>query len=268
MNIKHFVITRFLSWTGMSGKDGFGEKLFSSETKEYAYNLIKNFFIPTLNNQTLQNFEIIFVTHNKFDVNEFYQVFNTFGIKAKYHILHNNEYESFIKNSVEGYDWLITTRLDYDDCVKNTAVEEVQKLLNNTSLPIFVYGYEFGYAYDINTGVLYKHNPKRKLKSRGFWSIFLSLCVNLQECSNIYNVYELHNHCNIVDDLFNMITDVHADDINKYIIHYNNELMPYVWIRHTNSGSNFLKYTQEYERIIELTDDAKQDFLKTYALNI
>ena len=44
--------------------------------------------------------------------------------------------------------------------------------------------------------------------------------------------------------------------------------MPYVWIRHTNSGSNFLKYTQEYESIIELTDDAKQDFLKTYALNI
>ena len=51
-----------------------------------------------------------------------------------------------MRNIINSYDVLITTRIDYDDVIYYDAVNDVRKVIN-INKPIFIHGFNKGYYY-------------------------------------------------------------------------------------------------------------------------
>lgn len=250
MKIKHFVITRFLSWGPGAG---FGDKMFSKETIDFAFSMIEKYFLLSLNNQSNKNFSLIFLVHNDFDIKEIFdERFNSLDIKMPYFVLHSSDLDEFLLNNLDNSDFLITTRMDYDDLVKSTAIDEVQNAcLKHINDPLFTYGYAKGYFMTTDTNdLIYTHETPYFNERHGYFSIFMSLCINLNKIKelkiDLINVYSLGYHHDIRKGIENFI-NYYKIKINNYLYTSNDE-DNYVWVRHKNSGSEFLNMNPPIKR--------------------
>lgn len=256
MRIKHYVITRFLTSGGM----GLHEKIYDDDIILQGVEYVNNYFIPSLNNQTNKNFEIIFLINDKHDeINSNIKLLNNVITNIPCHIVKKNNLDVFISNNSKDYDYLITSRMDYDDLVYNNAVEDIQQYVKLKPKYLLTYGYTNGTL--LRGKKLYIYNPNY---TNGYFSVFFSCIINLHNLSAI-NVCQLGNHTNIKESIQNIC-------LSKNILYDENMfIMPkednyyFVWVRHENTSSSLLHYNKEnsYNKEIYI-----EDFKKIFGISI
>ena len=167
--IKHFILTRF----------------FPQQNPNYSYDILDVDFLKkqlpltknilrTLENQTNKNFEVIFLVNNKFLDNPKYEfIFSTLKDSTNLPLKITNIRSAvpFIKDAYDNYDFVIQTKMDFDDFVYKDAVAETQNKVNECD-SLLLYGYNVGYQYIY--GELYPFTYYGSEKN-GHHSIFQSL---------------------------------------------------------------------------------------------
>ena len=92
--------------------------------------------------------------------------------------MYQKDFKNYLKNISTGLDFLITTRIDSDDCIYYDAVNDVRKLID-INKPIFLHGYNKGvYYFEANDKYYDYYN---NFDNRGVMSIFISLILNLKK---------------------------------------------------------------------------------------
>lgn len=140
---KHFIIIRF----------------FPRQNLNYLYNVLHVGFLKkqaalavnnslrSLENQTNKDFEVIFLLNGRLFVDENYKfVFDTLrgGISVPVHFPQN--YNSFIKDAYDKYDFVIQSKMDLDDFLHKDAVADTQSKIGECE-NVLIYGYCKGYLY-------------------------------------------------------------------------------------------------------------------------
>lgn len=145
--LKHFVFSRF----------------FPAQDSNYLYNILAPAFLNeqlplaknmlmSLENQTNQNFEVVFVANPKFFNNPKYEfVFtelqNQTSLPLKF--VTPNNMSALVKEAYEHYDFVIQSHMDFDDFVFKDAIADTQSKVNECN-DILVYGFGKGYIYSNN----------------------------------------------------------------------------------------------------------------------
>lgn len=228
MKIKHYVITRFLSSLTL----GLGERVFDEDIIQDGLGYARSYFIPSMNNQTVKDFTVIFMINQRHDtensrIKELYDM----KLDMPFKVLKDIEWFDYVLEDSKDADWVILTRMDYDDLVNRKAAEEVQDLVReNEASDIFSYGY--------NTGmILYEKQLYSFIKpsywKQGYFSVFESICVKRSVLNPDINIYNF-NHTQLKSEVNNYAKEhglkaVDTSDKDTF----NN----FVWVRHKNTGT-------------------------------
>ena len=198
-SIKHFILSRFFPWQ----RGNFPYDVLDVDFLSKQLPLAKN-MLSSLENQTNKNFELVFRVNNKFCDNPKYEfVFSTLknsttlpltfisGGSGLFKVESNSEFLTLLKDSLNKYDFVITTRMDFDDFVYKDAVADTQSKVAECE-NILAYGYNKGYAFIYNE--LYSRNCVW-WKKTGHDSVFQSLILKSSCVKELpYVVVEKFDH--------------------------------------------------------------------------
>lgn len=143
--LKHFVIIRF----------------FPMQVPEYPYDVLDvNFLFPqlvlaknnalkSLENQTNKNFELVFLVHEKFLSDAKYKfIFSTLkkstSLPTKF--IRYDEQGDLSNTALEEYDFVILSRMDFDDFIFKDAIADTQSKIDACD-KVLAYGYCSGFEY-------------------------------------------------------------------------------------------------------------------------
>ena len=171
-SVKHFVFINF----------------FPAQVRQYLYNVLAPKFLEmqlplaknslsSLENQTDKNFEVIFYVNPKFVDNPEYEFIfttlkNSTTLPIKF-ISSKAEWESLIKEAMNGYDFVIESKMDLDDFVFKGAIEDIKSKVPECD-SVLTYGYTRGYVYV--EGELWNYIQNYYI-GLGYSSIFYSLII-------------------------------------------------------------------------------------------
>ena len=111
--------------------------------------LAKNNVLKTLENQTNKNFELIFLVNDRYLSEEKYGFIFTelkTEIILPIKFMNSGQFRQLVKETYSDYDFVIQSRIDYDDFVYKDAVADTQSKIEECE-NILSYGYSKGYAY-------------------------------------------------------------------------------------------------------------------------
>lgn len=156
--IKHFVIIRFFPYK----RRDFPHDIFDVDFLSKQLVLAKNNGLKSLENQTNKNFELVFVVNPKlFEDAKYEFIFSTLresttlqvefvktneGVYSGERNLQSDELSQLIKKSFDEYDFVIQSRIDFDDFMYKGAVADIQNKVEECD-SILIYGYGNGYVY-------------------------------------------------------------------------------------------------------------------------
>lgn len=224
--IKHIIATRFLCFEG-----NLGDKVLSKEYIDMGLRLMSQYLIPTLENQTNKNFELVVLVHQKLNLGVYKRKFLAMSEKLNIQVVRFNKFDEYVRAAAAESENLIVTRIDYDDLVWNGAVEDVQKRIGIA--PLYIYGYNRGYAWkegDASIMVFYQ-----EYKKRGHMSIFQSAIIK----TSVSEVVGIHpykwNHTKPMEALE---TRGIKPALVKFEPNYTKDA--FVWVRHENTSSGLI----------------------------
>ncbi len=156
--IKHFIFVRFFSFYDAKYPHDIFDENFLLKQLPLAKNVLNS-----LENQTNKDFELIFVLHPRFfdDVNYYFisfalEEYTTLPIKFMrndggsylFSPNLNPEVATLLEDAINNYDYVITTRIDYDDFIYKDAVADTQSKVKECD-SVLGYGYCLGYEYSL-----------------------------------------------------------------------------------------------------------------------
>lgn len=174
--IKHFVIIRFFPKQFVNYPFDIFDVNFLSKQIILAKNAL-----TSLDNQTNKNFEIVFLANKKFFSDAKYEfIFSTLKASTKLPVRFiktpgkawmyaRSELPAILKAAFEEYDYVIQTRMDFDDFVNKNVVADTQDKVSKCE-NVLLYGYCKGYRYIL--GELFKMDY---LHEEGHQGLFQSL---------------------------------------------------------------------------------------------
>ena len=192
----HFVITRFNLKQNIWKKDRTGAKVNNEEWLKDRYALFEKYCYPSLKNQSEQNFK--WLVYFDEDTPEYFKLKNE-QLHQKYsnfNAIYVKDFKTFeqeLSNQIKKYievkkDYLITSRIDNDDCFHREAVKVIQNHFaeqNNTIIDLCN-----GLSLQTENG--FKLSIKRNVQSGPFISLIERATV---ENANFITVYDReHNH--------------------------------------------------------------------------
>lgn len=113
--------------------------------------------LKSLANQTNKNFEIVFLMHPRTFVGKNYEfIFKTLteASPVPVHFPKRGEYQAWIRDAYDKYDFVIQSKMDFDDFAHKDAVADTQNQIDNCE-NILLYGYCKGYSYVYADGELF-----------------------------------------------------------------------------------------------------------------
>lgn len=260
MKIKHYIITRFNN--SYACKEIPKEEFFSEKSMFKKLEMFKNFNLKSLKSQTNQNFTDLLFIHDDIPQSIYNELISLTIDYPNIEIIKNKELDSrlgdnagllssaitkYLKNNldIKDYDFLITSRFDYDDMLYNGAVEDIHNSVKEDTL-IKYFGFRNGCTLDYNTGDLYKFN---KNSADGMISIGISLIYNLQTYGllpfNIYNGKHskirtafFENNRKFVDEIKSL--DDNYLNSNKFWDVKITQFPAWVYVRHNEAKSAFI----------------------------
>lgn len=168
--IKHFVFSRFFPRQDPKYPHDVFDVNFLSTQLPLAKNIL-----GSLENQTNKNFELIFFMNSKFfDEPKYEFIFSTLKDSTTLPIkfIKESEIRGLVESEYNEYDFVIQSRMDFDDFIFQDAVEDTQGKVEECE-NILAYGYCKGYEYIY--GELYPFDTWGKWGKEGHISILQSL---------------------------------------------------------------------------------------------
>lgn len=199
--VKHFILSRFFSFQ----RRGYPYDVLDVDFLKKQLPLAKN-MLRSLENQTNKNFELLFMANPKFFEDPRYEfIFTTLRdssllpfkfMKGSGGLLTaklNSELVSLLKETLNEHEFVITTRMDFDDFIFKDAVADTQSKVVECE-DILAYGYNKGYTYIY--GELY---PRKCTwwKDTGHDSMFQSLIVKSSAVEHLpcFSVEDFEHPC-------------------------------------------------------------------------
>ena len=176
--LKHFVIMRFFTFYDPNYPHDIYDVNFLSEQVILARNALSS-----LENQTNKNFEVVFMTNDKFFSEPKYEVIfsslrNSTSLPITF--IKKSDLELLVKNALNEYDYVITSRMDFDDFTYKDAVAVAQSKINECD-NILAHGYCRGYTY--KNYELY--NFSHMCNGVGFVAVLMSLILKSSFAKNL-----------------------------------------------------------------------------------
>lgn len=224
--IRHIIAVRFLCFDG-----NLGDKVLSKEYIHMGLHLMSNYLVPTLENQTNKNFEVVILVHPKLNLGAYKKKIISLGGTLNLDVVRFNKFDEYIKDAAKTAENLIITRIDYDDLVWDGAVADAQKRIGLA--PLYIYGYNRGYAWKEDDDKIMAFY--QEYKKRGHMSIFQSAIIQ----TNDPDVVGIHpykwNHTKPMESPH--VQAIRKDKV-KYEPNYTKDA--FVWVRHENTSSGLI----------------------------
>ena len=232
-NIKiiHLIITRFMIeyWKA----DDFPRKMYNKDYILNGIRVMKKYLFPSLEKQSCKEFIWVLMLGDKANITYVESLFN-FYIPFEYKVIYKHSIKKYVKNITEGFDVLITTRIDYDDRIYYDAVNDVRKVIN-IDKPILLYGYNRGVRqYEISDKY---YNYWNNLNNEGVWSVFASLIVVLKKVNDTYTVYDLGYHTLLRKTILQSYKSFGIIKLNYEPAIIDSGEAKFVWVRQKYSGT-------------------------------
>ena len=176
--IKHFVLIRFFTFFDPKYPHDIYDVDFLSQQIVLARNALSS-----LENQTNKNFELVFMVNDKFFSDPKYEfVFSSLRASTSLPLtfIKRGDIELLVKDISDEYDYIITSRMDFDDFIYKDAIAVAQSKINECDT-ILAHGYCRGYIY--RHGELYKFF--HMCKGTGFVAVLMSLIIKSSFAKNL-----------------------------------------------------------------------------------
>ena len=192
--VKHLIITRFMCDNFI--KEDTGLEINNEEWKEHSFDMAKRHIIPTLENQTNNNFILLFLVNDKVSLSDRLKIYNL-SDKLNIDVVDLSHFNSYIKYI--DTDYLITSRLDYDDHVYSNCVNDIHAVFN-THPDIKIWGLNSGITVvDGETDAYYQRRETYELTKDGFCAPMETLILKRDACKDGYfDIYKLGFHTEAV----------------------------------------------------------------------
>lgn len=237
--IKHFVFSRFFPFQ----RGNFPYNVLNVDFLSKQLPLAKN-MLRSLENQTNKNFDLIFRVNSKFCDNPKYEfVFSelknsttlplTFirGGGGLFDVESSGEFLPLLKVALNEYDFVITTRMDFDDFVYKGAVADTQNKSAECE-DILAYGYNKGYTH------IYDELYSRVCtwwKETGHESVFQSLILKSSCVKKLpYFIVEKFDHPRIKPQLKTFV-EKNGLQFSEGMFQENSVTNAFIYVRHAFS---------------------------------
>ena len=242
--IKHFIITRFMC----ENFDRPNDFIFDDHFLQESFLIMKNHLLKSLSIQSNKNFEFIIMIHNEIDIEKvrfLYELKDCYDFKIV--ILRKNELHDYINQFKEDYDYIITSRIDYDDHIYKTVVDDTQKRIDE-NYEVILYGLKNGVT--VIDGEEEARFISLNYKGKGFFSVFETVIINTKKNKKVFSVYDLGDHTRIYKTLKEKYLTYGLSNIGaiKYLCDDTDETR-YIWLRHKKSQSFMLNNTLHLRHI-------------------
>lgn len=244
---KHFVIIRFFTFDDPK----YPYDIYDTDFLSKQLVLAKNNALPSLENQTNKNFELVFMLNDKFFDNPKYEfVFSTLKNSSALPLtfIKNSDRLQLIEDACNNYDFVITSRMDFDDFLFKDAVADTQSKVDECT-DILTYGYCKGFTYI--RGNLY--NAFTTYKDLGHYGVLQSVILKSAFAKTIpfVGVYDF-NHAKIKIRLKTFL-EKNGVQFAERMFQRNTSVNAFIYIRHefshyiltNNAGKPVLKLPKE-----------------------
>lgn len=242
MTYVHLIITRFMCDNFI--KEDSNENIFSSEWKEMSFTMASRHIIPTLENQTNQNFVLVFLVSRYATPTDVMRIRNL-SDKLNIKVIYLDKFNDAIKKI--DTDYLITSRLDYDDHVYNNCVEDIQNFVKSKSeLDAQLWGLDNGVSIidgETDSYLMYEF-PYIK-KDEGLAAPMATLILKKTAIPFYFDIYKLGYHTELVLNILSTqrhyFSKIIAETPKQIYTKHDSKNIDYIWIRHKYSASAIVK---------------------------
>ncbi len=232
--VKHFVFSRFFTWRTSS----YPYDIFDPDFLSTQLPLTKN-MLKSLENQTNKDFEMIFLFHAKvFDDPKYEFIFSALrdSTTLPLKFMRRGEEKLLIKEAFNEYDFVIQTRMDFDDFVFKDAVEDAQRKINECE-NLLAWGYWRGYRYICKELVRDYNNWKEE----GHHSIFQSLIMKSSYAKNLppVSVFDIGHY--ILKLELKKLLEKNSFEFSENMFQQDASTNAYIYFKHEFSADRALR---------------------------
>ena len=250
MKVKHYIITRFLS----NCKMNLGNRVFDKDIIDNGIMLLKTYLLPALEHQSNKNFEWIICIHkdtNKEYLKPLYDIREDFPITfIEVENFNMSSVTKYINKNVTDFDWLITSRVDYDDEFYYGCVDEIQNSINVSKSDLYIYTWKYNYKHYTDSDD-YDFYPVPFIKRLGGNSIMLTLVQNVNKAKKYINIHTTGNHTKCANYIKEHYLELTGNDYNNETIFVvNNDIEPkIIYTIHSINDSGRSENDKRYKLI-------------------
>ena len=230
--IKHFIFTRFFP----SQNPNYPHDVLDVDFLSSQLSLTKNIF-RSLENQTNKNFDLVFILNPKFFDNPKYEfIFSTLRDSTTLPItfIKNSDMSSLVKEALNEYDFVIQSRMDFDDFIFKDAIADTQSKVDECN-SVLCYGYCDGYTYFCRELYLFH----KRYAGNGHIAILQSLLLKSSFAKNLpsIGIYNLpHTRAKLY--LKNFL-EKNSMEFSETMFQQNKSTRTYIYFRHDFSRDLF-----------------------------
>ena len=241
-NIKfiHLIITRFI----MEFSKEFNKIIYTEEYAKNGIRVMKKYLFPSLENQKCKDFTWVLMLGDKANKNHIKSLLNMNDYSFKYKIVYQKDLKKYMIKNSKDLDFLITTRIDYDDSIYYDAVNDARKQID-INKPIFLHGYNKGVYYFEENDKYYDYY--NNFDNRGVMSIFISLILNLKKVNDTISIYDLGDHTYIKKTLLKKYKSFGIKELNYDPALFDESSQKFIYVRQNYSGA--FDFTKKIPRI-------------------
>lgn len=234
-SIKHFIIVRFFPRQNADYPHDIFDTDFLSKQLIVAKNILRS-----LENQTNKNFELIFELNKKhFSDKKYAFVFatlrNSTTLPITFEAFGSGKLEFLLGNAYYNYDYVIQSRMDFDDFIFKDAVADTQSKVRECE-NVLSYGYCKGYMYF--DGELYSYPYLSD--GQGHLGIMQSLIFksSFADKLRLFSVYKGGHH-RVKPALKNFL-EANGISFSENMFQQNTSTNAYIYFRHEFSNDTLV----------------------------
>ena len=231
--IKHFVFSRFFP----SQDPKYPHDVLDTDFLSTQVSLAKKNILSSLENQSNKNFELVFTVNPAYFDNAKYEfIFSALrdSTTLSLKFIKTSDIVSLIKPEIvyNDYNFVIQSRMDFDDFVFKDAVADTQAKVNECE-NILGYGYCSGYTYF--NGELYFFS--KLYEGKGHVGLFQSLILKSEFAKRHSFVSVFTTHTKLKDKIEKFI-DKNGEVFSESMFKQNISTNAFIYFRHDTTRSN------------------------------
>lgn len=241
--IKHFIFMRFFTFRDPKYPYDIYDTNFLSKQLVFA----QNNALPSLENQTDKNFELVFLVNHKFLTDKKYEfIFSTLKESTTLPLtfIRQNDIPKLVNDAYDNYDFVIQSRMDFDDFVYKDAIADTHSKINECE-NILAYGYCKGYIY-INKDL---YNWKVLFKGIGHYALMQSLMLKSSFAKELpfIGIYTF-DHTRVKPILKDFL-EKNGIAFSENMFQQNAQTLAYIYFRHEFSHNDLVSNPGKTARI-------------------